>query len=333
MVAVVTTGDELVPAGQALRPGQIRDANIHALGAQVRAAGAMPLPVPRVRDTRGGGAGRAASRRGPPPTWSSPTAASRWATGTTSRRCSRSSAPRGCSGGVDPEARTAHWRSGLWRRQAGVRSAGQPGLRHGVLRGVRAAGAARMMGFGWLHRPLTTCHLVEGFRKDAADDDRTHFLRVVVTGDDGRPGGDLDRAPGVGDAHVDGARQRPRGGSGAMRARFRRWVRDVLHMTDAARGPLMLLDACRPPHRLPADLGHRPLQPALPVLHAGRRRAGGEPRQTCCATRRSRRSSRWRRGEGIGYVRLTGGEPLARLRLPGPGADAAGRSPGLPRCR
>ncbi len=53
-VAVLTTGAELVEAGAMPGPGQIRDANIHGLGAQVRAAGALCLPFPRVPDTRAG---------------------------------------------------------------------------------------------------------------------------------------------------------------------------------------------------------------------------------------------------------------------------------------
>ena len=39
--------------------------------------------------------------------------------------------------------------------------------------------------FGWLHRPVRRAALVEGFRRDGADD-RTHFLRVVAT--EGRDG-------------------------------------------------------------------------------------------------------------------------------------------------
>lgn len=53
-VAVLTTGAELVEAGSKPGPGQIRDANIHGLGAQVRVAGALCLPFPRVADTREG---------------------------------------------------------------------------------------------------------------------------------------------------------------------------------------------------------------------------------------------------------------------------------------
>ena len=51
-VAVLTTGDELVDASQHPGPGQIRDANIHSLGAQVRAAGALFTGFPRVPDRR-----------------------------------------------------------------------------------------------------------------------------------------------------------------------------------------------------------------------------------------------------------------------------------------
>ena len=51
-VAVITTGNELVDAGEIPGPGRIRDANIHSLCAQVQAAGAVPVPWPRVEDRR-----------------------------------------------------------------------------------------------------------------------------------------------------------------------------------------------------------------------------------------------------------------------------------------
>ncbi|WP_257306764.1 gephyrin-like molybdotransferase Glp [Geothrix campi] len=51
-VAVLTTGDELVDASERPGPGQIRDANIHAICAQVAACGAIPIPFARVRDDR-----------------------------------------------------------------------------------------------------------------------------------------------------------------------------------------------------------------------------------------------------------------------------------------
>ena len=49
-VAIVTTGDELVAVSEQPGPGQIRDANIHSMAAQVRACGGTPLPFPRLPD-------------------------------------------------------------------------------------------------------------------------------------------------------------------------------------------------------------------------------------------------------------------------------------------
>lgn len=49
-VAVMTTGNELVHVSQPLGSGQIRDANVHALSAMVRAAGGLAMPVPRIKD-------------------------------------------------------------------------------------------------------------------------------------------------------------------------------------------------------------------------------------------------------------------------------------------
>lgn len=49
-VAVLTTGNELVEAGSPLGPGQIRDANLPGLCAQLAAMGAMALPFPRIPD-------------------------------------------------------------------------------------------------------------------------------------------------------------------------------------------------------------------------------------------------------------------------------------------
>jgi molybdopterin molybdotransferase len=51
-VAVLTTGSELVDATQIPGPGQIRDANVHSLRAQVAAMGAEPVIFARVPDTR-----------------------------------------------------------------------------------------------------------------------------------------------------------------------------------------------------------------------------------------------------------------------------------------
>lgn len=49
-VGVLATGDEVLSPGQALRPGQVYDANSAALAALVAAAGAEPVPLERVRD-------------------------------------------------------------------------------------------------------------------------------------------------------------------------------------------------------------------------------------------------------------------------------------------
>jgi molybdopterin molybdotransferase len=49
-VAILTTGSELVDASTRPGPGQIRDANLHALAAQVRACGAIPVLIPRIAD-------------------------------------------------------------------------------------------------------------------------------------------------------------------------------------------------------------------------------------------------------------------------------------------
>src|SRR4051794_27749282 len=53
-VAIVATGDELVPAGQPLGPGQIHDSNALALAAQATRAGAHVLGTARAADTREG---------------------------------------------------------------------------------------------------------------------------------------------------------------------------------------------------------------------------------------------------------------------------------------
>jgi molybdopterin molybdotransferase len=51
-VAILTTGDELVAAAEKPGPGQIRDSNIHTMCGQVVAIGAVPVPFPRIPDTR-----------------------------------------------------------------------------------------------------------------------------------------------------------------------------------------------------------------------------------------------------------------------------------------
>ncbi len=49
-VAVLPTGDELVEIGERPEPWQIRNSNSHALAAQVRRAGGVPVVLPPVRD-------------------------------------------------------------------------------------------------------------------------------------------------------------------------------------------------------------------------------------------------------------------------------------------
>lgn len=51
-VAVISTGNELVPAGARPGPGQIRDVNTHTLMAQIRQAGGEPLALGLVPDDR-----------------------------------------------------------------------------------------------------------------------------------------------------------------------------------------------------------------------------------------------------------------------------------------
>lgn len=52
-VAVISTGDELVPAGEPLPAGAIHDANGPALSAAVREAGGEPLVLPNIADAAG----------------------------------------------------------------------------------------------------------------------------------------------------------------------------------------------------------------------------------------------------------------------------------------
>lgn len=49
-VAILATGDELVPVGEQPAEHQIRNSNLHSLAAQVRRAGAIPIPLPVARD-------------------------------------------------------------------------------------------------------------------------------------------------------------------------------------------------------------------------------------------------------------------------------------------
>ncbi len=50
-VAVLATGDELIPVNEPLQPGKIRNSNGYAQTAQVKALGAIPVPLGIARDT------------------------------------------------------------------------------------------------------------------------------------------------------------------------------------------------------------------------------------------------------------------------------------------
>ncbi len=50
-IGIISTGDELVPPSSTPGPGQVRDSNRYALGATLRAQGALPLQLPPVGDT------------------------------------------------------------------------------------------------------------------------------------------------------------------------------------------------------------------------------------------------------------------------------------------
>jgi molybdopterin molybdotransferase len=52
-VGIFATGDEIVAADRAPRPGQLLDSNSHSLGAATEEAGAIPVRLPAARDDRG----------------------------------------------------------------------------------------------------------------------------------------------------------------------------------------------------------------------------------------------------------------------------------------
>ncbi|HPC83629.1 MAG TPA: molybdopterin molybdotransferase MoeA [Thermoanaerobaculaceae bacterium] len=177
VVAVVTTGDELVAAGETRSEGQIRDVNIHSLCGQVWMAGATPVPFPRVRDTR------EAVQDALVQAW-------------------------GCAdvvvtnGGVSvgawdhvkavleelgaqclfwgvrqkPGKPMAFWE---WNGKPVLGLPGNPVSCMICFEEYVRPALRRMMGHALLHRPVRTAVLVEGFDK-AEGDLRTHFLRVVA---------------------------------------------------------------------------------------------------------------------------------------------------------
>ena len=182
-VAVITTGDELVDCSEGLGPGRIRDANIHALGAQVRAFGALPIPFPRIPDRQG--AAEAALRQA-------------------LDACDLVLTTGGVSMGdwdfVKPAlekmgAVPLFWRVaqkpggplGFWMLE-GKPIFGIPGNPVAAMlmveEYVRPA-LRKMMGFRHLHRPERTGILDRPWGRSGADG-RTHFLRVTAREDGGQ---------------------------------------------------------------------------------------------------------------------------------------------------
>ena len=177
VVAVVTTGDELVDVGAALGPGQIRDANLHSLCAQVRACGAIPLPVPRVRDD-------AAVLE----------AALRDALDRSDAVITNGGISMGEYDHIKPVLERLGARQLFWQVaqkpgkplafsiQEGKPLFGVPGNPVSALicfeEYVRPA-LRRMMGLSLLHRPERTAHWAEP-QKKGADDRRVHFHRVTL---------------------------------------------------------------------------------------------------------------------------------------------------------
>lgn len=181
-VAILTTGDELVDCGTRPGPGQIRDANLPALCAQIAACGAVAVPFPRIKDQ-----GSAMEQV-------------------------LSGAIQGCdllltTGGVSVGdydfvkpalealgAEPVFWRVaqkpggplGFWRL-CGKPVFGLPGNPVAAMvmveEYVRLA-LRRMMGHRWLHRPERTALLDTAWAKRAPDG-RVHFLRVVAREADG----------------------------------------------------------------------------------------------------------------------------------------------------
>ncbi len=176
-VAVLTTGDELVDVAEPLGPARIRDANIHALCAQVRACGAVPVPIARVPDTA-----------------KDLEAAIRQALVTADVICTNGGVSMGDLDHVRPVLERLGAEPVFWqvaqkpgRPMAFSRLDGKPvfGIPGNPVaaqlcfeRYVRPA-LLQMMGLRWLHRPRLRVQLAEPIRK-AASDTRTHLLRVLL---------------------------------------------------------------------------------------------------------------------------------------------------------
>jgi len=181
-VAILTTGDELVDCGTRPGPGQIRDANIHALSAQITALGGIPIPFPRVVDSREGD--EAALRQA-------------------IESCDMVLTTGGVSVGdydfVKPGlealgADSVFWRVaqkpggplGFWmlNRKPVFGIPGNPVAAMLMVEEYVRPALRKMMGFGHLFRPERMGILEQAWRKSGPDG-KVHFLRVAVREKDG----------------------------------------------------------------------------------------------------------------------------------------------------
>ena len=227
------------------------------------------------------------------------------------------------------------------RRRAGVRAARQPGVVDGVASscspGPRCAAMAGHAGS--CTAPRWRRRRPRRFRR--RPDGKTHFVRVVAERDRRRrAAGALGRRAGLPPAHRHGRGPRPgraprrrRPGRGRPRRgppprprseRARPAYAWAGHdRCRRARGPPTARRLVRPGAPRPADLGHRPLQLPLHLLHA---RGGHEVAARGTSSSPSRRSSGSARvlveRHGIESIRLTGGEPTVRAHLPGARREA-----------
>lgn len=183
LVAVVTTGDELVAAGEAPGPGRVRDANIHSLCAQAWAAGAMPVPFPRVRDTRGAVQDALVQAWGAADVIVTNGGVSVGEWDHVKAVLEELGAARVFWGvRQKPGKPMAFWE---WNGKPVLGLPGNPVSCMVCFEEYVRPALRRMMGHAWLHRPVRTAALAEGFVKEAGDP-RTHFLRVVAREREGR---------------------------------------------------------------------------------------------------------------------------------------------------
>lgn len=181
-VAIITTGDELVDCGTRPGPGQIRDANLPALCAQVSTFGATPVPFARIPDQR-----------------VQVEAAIRDSLASADMVLTTGGVSVGDWDFVKPVledlgAEPIFWRVdqkpggplGFWMLE-GKPIFGIPGNPVAAMvmveEYVRPA-LRRMMGFRHLHRPECTALLDTPWRKSSPDG-RVHFLRVLLREEDG----------------------------------------------------------------------------------------------------------------------------------------------------